>query len=754
MGDSKETRYGGPDFRQELERFIAEGKTVGDIVRDLGISPEIINRWKQDEKSRIGASALAALAGKVRAPEIDVSASRREFTNIYSHGFVRVAACVPEVRVSDPAFNAAKTVELAGAAKERNVLLAVFPELGISSYSCGDLFFQEALLRSVLDGIRAVADATSLMEMVVVVGAPLKIRDALYNCGVVLCNGRIAGVAVKSFPPNYREFYELRHFRPARELPVETIDLCGQRNVPVGADLVFEVDGIPDFRFYCEICEDLWAPVPPSSYAALNGATVIANLSASNITTGKDDYRRNLVASQSARCVAGYVYSAAGPGESTTDLAWDGHAIVCENGVQLAETERFSWKPGVAVTEIDVDRLSRERMTLTSFSKTETVPDFRRVSVPLRAPFGKILPIREFPRFPYVPQDPALRDRRCSEISEIQVQGLAKRMKTTGVTNLVVGVSGGLDSTQALIVCAKTMDCLGLPRRNVGAFSMPGFATSARTRDSASRLMKALRVDTGEIDIRPACIQMLKDIGHPFAQGKQEFDVTFENVQAGQRTSTLFRLANLRRALVVGTGDLSELALGWCTYGVGDQMSHYNVNASVPKTLIQYLIRWTAANNQFGLDASTVLYDILNTEISPELVPGKDGSAPGQSTEAVVGPYELQDFTTYYITRYGFSPSKVAFLAWNAWRDRGAGAWPDIPPASRHEYTLAEIRHWLSVFVRRFFRTSQFKRSCVPDGPKVGSGGALSPRGDYRAPSDGEDAPWLEDLRNIPGEEP
>ena len=754
MGEAKESRYTSADFRKELERLAAEGKSVSEIVKDLGISAETVNTLKQDEKFRIGASAFSSLAGKMRIPDVDVSALRKEFMNIYRHGFVRVAACVPEVRVCDPAFNAVKTIELAGVAQEKKAILAVFPELGISGYSCGDLFFQDALLRSTLDGLRAVADATALTDAAVIVGAPLKVRDALFNCAVVLCGGKIAGVAVKSFPANYREFYELRHFRPARELPVDSIDLCGQKNVPIGADLLFETDGLPGFRLYCEICEDLWTPIPPSSRAALGGATVIANLSASNITTGKDEYRRSLIANQSARCIAGYIYSAAGPGESTTDLAWDGHAMIAENGVMLAETERFSWKPEIAVTDIDVDRLSRDRMIMTSFRGDGDVPAYRTVNLPMRVPTGRIPPVREIPRFPYVPLDPALRGRRCSEICEIQVQGLAKRMKASGVSNLVIGVSGGLDSTQALIVCARTMDALGLPRKNIGAYSMPGFATSTRTRDSATRLMEAFGVDAGEIDIRPACMQMLKDIGHPFATGKQVFDVTFENVQAGQRTSTLFRLANLRRALVVGTGDLSELALGWCTYGVGDHMSHYNVNASVPKTLVQYMIRWAAASDIFGLKASAVLYDILDTEISPELVPGTDSDKPGQSTEAAVGPYELQDFNIYYITRYGFLPSKVAFLAWNAWHDRTIGEWPEILPGTRHQYTLAEIKHWLALFILRFFKLSQFKRSCVPDGPKVGSGGSLSPRGDYRAPSDGEETPWLDDLRNTPDEEP
>ncbi len=676
------------------------------------------------------------------------------FFNLYRHGFVRAAACIPSLKVADPAFNASQTLELARRAHQQGCVLAVFPELGISAYTSDDLFFQDALQRSVLGALGDVVRASGRLDTVLVVGAPLKVVDALFNCGVVMHRGRILGVAVKSFLPNYREFYERRHFRPARDLSVDRMELCGQHDVPVGADLIFEAEGIEDFRLFVEICEDLWTPIPPSSHAALAGATVIANLSASNITTGKDEYRRNLASNQSARCVSAYLYTAAGPGESTTDLAWDGHAIICENGTLLAQSERFSWEPQVLVADIDLERLAKDRMIMTSFtdSRGGQTPGraFRTVRFPLRPPRGRIMPCREIPRFPYVPADPSLRCQRCYEVYNIQVQGLAKRMVSAGIENLVIGVSGGLDSTHALTVCARTVDMLGLSRRNIKAYTMPGFATSEKTYANAVALMKALGVEAGEIDIRPGCTRMMEDIGHPYSKGRELYDVTFENVQAGQRTSVLFRIANLRRGLVVGTGDLSELALGWCTYGVGDHMSHYSVNASVPKTLIQYIIRWVASERIFGARAARCLLDILDTEISPELVPGTKDGQPAQSTEAVVGPYELQDFNTFYFTRYGYLPAKVAFLAYCAWSDAGRGAWPDIPPAKRHEYTIGEIRHWLEVFIRRFFEQSQYKRSCIPNAPKVGSGGSLSPRGDYRAPSDSVADPWLEDLTRIP----
>ncbi len=515
------------------------------------------------------------------------------------------------------------------------------------------------------------------------------------------------------------------------------------------------MSNIPNFRFFIEICEDAWVPVPPSSFAAMAGATVIGNLSASNVTIGKSEYRRSLAENQSARCIAAYLYAAAGPGESTTDLAWDGHAMICENGNLLAESARFAQTPQVIYADVDLDRLTQDRMRMTSFGQNarthrKRLMDFRRVSFPVEPIEKRLLLNREYPRFPYIPADPAKRDQRCYEVYNIQVQGLAKRLKASGTDNVVIGISGGLDSTHALMVAARTMDLLNRPRSQVLAYTMPGFATTDKTYRNALRLMRALGVETNEIDIRPSCLQMLKDTGHPYANGKEVYDITFENIQAGERTSHLFRLANMRNALVVGTGDLSELALGWCTYGVGDHMSHYNVNASVPKTLIQHVIRWVAQSVMFSGNISAVLLDILETEISPELIPGQEGHQPRQKTESVVGPYELQDFNNFYITRFGYLPTKIAFLAYCCWRDKTLGFWPDVPEHKRNEYGIGQIKHWLNVYLYRFFKTSQFKRSCVPNGPKVGSGGSLSPRGDYRAPSDSEAVVWLENARLIP----
>ena len=678
------------------------------------------------------------------------------FLNLYRHNFIRAAVCTPEVRVADPAFNAAQTVALLKQAAERRAVLAVFPELGLSAYSCEDLFHQQALLDSAKHALAEVVAVSRELPLVAAVGVPLQVGSLLYNCAVVVGGGRILGVTPKTYLPNYREFYELRQFTPGDTARAETIDLLGQRDVPFGAHLVFQAEAQPLFTFHCEICEDLWTPIPPSSYAALAGATVLANLSASNVTVGKDDYRRQLAANQSARCLAAYLYSAAGFGESTTDLAWDGQGFIYENGTRLAESERFAYRAQLVTADIDLDRLAQDRMRQTTFGESvamhrDEVARFRTVRFPLDFPLEDEIRLeRVYERFPYVPADPATRDVRCHEIYEIQVHGLVKRLRAMNADKVVIGVSGGLDSTQALIVCARAMDVMTLPRSNILAYTMPGFATSARTLDQARRLMKAIGCTAAEVDIRPSCLQMLADIGHPYAKGEQVYDVTFENVQAGERTSHLFRLAGLHGAPVVGTSDLSEIALGWCTYGVGDHMAHYHVNASVPKTLIQYLVRYVARTGQLGADASRVLEDVLDTAISPELVPGQEDGQPAQNTESIVGPYELQDFHLYNVLRFGYSPSKVAFLAWTAWHDRSQGTWPEIVAAKRNQYSLAEIKKWLGVFLQRFFKLSQYKRSALPNAPKVGSGGSLSPRSDWRAPSDGEAAAWLAELAKIP----
>jgi NAD+ synthase (glutamine-hydrolysing) len=682
------------------------------------------------------------------------------FYSLYSHGFVRVAVCVPHLRVSDPLFNSSRTIELARRASEMHAALALFPELGISAYSNDDLFHQDALLEGTLAGIAEIVEASRNLTPVLLIGAPLRFEQRLFNCAVAIYQGRVLGIVPKSYLPNYREFYEKRQFSAARDALSREVDFLGQR-VPFGNDLLFDAANVPDFTIHAEICEDVWTPIPPSTYAAMAGATVLANLSASNITVGKADYRHSLCAGQSGKCVAAYLYSAAGPGESTTDLAWDGHALIYENGTMLAESERFSADEQVIAADVDLERLVQDRMRLGSFIDSltdhrERVMAMRRVKFEFHVPEGEIPLLHPVYRFPYVPSDPARLDDRCYETYNIQVHGLMKRMVSTGIQKIVIGVSGGLDSTQALIVAARTMDRLSLPRTNVLAYTMPGFATSQTTNRNAHRLMRALGVSAHEIDIRPSCLQMLRDIGHPFVDGEPVYDVTFENVQAGERTSHLFRLANFHNALVLGTGDLSELALGWATYGVGDHMSHYNVNGSVPKTLIQYLIRWVAETRQFGDEASEILTSILETEISPELVPDAVGEdeKPAQRTEEKIGPYELQDFNLYYITRFGFRPSKVAFLSYSAWHDRTKGVWPGLlPDGKRNAYDLKTIKHWLNVFLFRFFQISQFKRSAVPNGPKVGSGGSLSPRGDWRAPSDSEATVWLEELRkNVPDE--
>jgi len=654
----------------------------------------------------------------------------KDFFSLYRHGFARVAAATPLVRVGDPQYNLGATVELMREAAREKAVLAVFPELGLSAYTCDDLFHQQALIEGAEEALADLLKQSRNLPLAALVGLPVAVDGLLYNCAALVCQGRLIGVVPKIYLPNYREFYEGRQFTPGDTARRSEIGLAGQV-CAFGTDLLFKPGELPKLVLHVEICEDLWVPAPPSSFAALAGATVIANLSASNVVVGKEGYRHQLVGNQSARCLAAYLYSAAGLGESTTDLAWDGHAVIYENGTLVAESRRFADAPQLAVGDVDLDRLLADRMRQNTFGasmRRHADQVFRTVEFSLKVPKGRLLLERKIERLPYVPGDPKTRDARCEEVYRIQVQGLVTRMRATGTKKLVIGVSGGLDSTQALIVCARAVDELKLPRANILAFTMPGFATSTRTRSQAWQLMRAIGATAEEIDIKPSCMQMLKDIGHPFARGKKVYDVTFENVQAGERTSHLFRLANFHGGMVVGTGDLSELALGWATYGVGDHMSHYNVNASVPKTLIQFLIGWVGESDEFSADVKRALRRVLETEISPELVPGR------QSSEATVGPYELQDFNLYYILRFGYSPAKVAFLAWHAWRGK---------------YRLPEIRKWLGVFLKRFFQ-NQFKRSAVPNAPKVGSGGSLSPRGDWRAPSDGSPNAWLKDLSRIP----
>jgi NAD+ synthase (glutamine-hydrolysing) len=693
-----------------------------------------------------------------------VAVTELPFASPYDHGFVRVSAVVPHVRVGDPGFNAERTIVLAGRADEAGAALAVFPELGLAGYSSEDLFHQRALLDGVLAGLERIVAASAELTPVLAVGAPLETEGGLFNTAVVVHRGRILGVVPKSYLPEYREYYEKRQFRAARDLIGDEIRLLGA-TVPLSPDLVFDAEDVPGFALHVEICEDLWTPIPPSTYGALAGATVLANLSASNITIGKAEYRRALCEAQSARTISAYVYTAAGLGESTTDVAWDGQALICENGQLLIEAERFADDEQLILADVDLDRIAADRASTSSYG--DTIHDFkerlralRAIAFTLQPPPRPLPPAREVARFPYVPANPVSRNERCEEVYNIQVRGLETRLSATGIERIVIGVSGGLDSAHALIVAARAMDRLSLPRSNVLAYTLPGFATSELTLRNAHALMRALGVSAQELDIRPSAMLMLRDIGHPAADGTPQYDVTYENVQAGERTSHLFRLANHHNAIVLGTGDLSELALGWCTYGVGDQMSHYSINASVPKTLIQFMLRWAIDTAQFTPEVGEVLDSILGTAISPELVPAGDGDAggdgPAQESESVVGPYELQDFFLYYILRFGYRPSKVAYLAEIAWGERARGEWPDlIPLERRNAYSLGEIRHWLGEFLLRFFQTSQFKRSAIPNAPKVGSGGSLSPRSDWRAPSDSTATAWLEELNaRVPASPP
>ncbi|WP_043606355.1 NAD(+) synthase [Novosphingobium sp. Rr 2-17] len=677
------------------------------------------------------------------------------FHALHAHGFVRVAASTPHVRTADVAFNTQAVLAEAQRAYDAGVDLAVFPELCLSSYAIDDLHLQAAMIEAVEAAVAQVVEASAVLSPVLLVGAALASEGRLYNCALVIAKGRLLGVVPKSYLPNYREFYEKRWFASGKAIRGATIRVNGEE-VPFGTDLVFASNQLPHFKVFVEICEDFWAATPPSSLGALAGATVLCNLSASNILIGKSDERHMLCRSQSARATAAYVYSAAGHGESTTDLAWDGQGIIYELGDLLAESERFSRDPELCVADVDCERIVLERLRVPTFADAAEVMGspqrtFRTVAFDHAPQDGDLGLIRPVSRFPFVPTRADKLDADCYEAFNIQVDGLMRRLESTGSKSLVIGISGGLDSTHALIVAARACDRLGLPRSFIRGYTMPGFATSDGTKANAWKLMNAVGITAGEIDIRPTATTMLQDIGHAFADGQPVYDVTFENVQAGLRTDYLFRLANQNDGFVLGTGDLSELALGWCTYGVGDQMSHYAVNAGVPKTLIQYLIRWCATSGEFDAGIGEILLAILGTEISPELVPaGADGAI--QSTEAKIGPYELNDFFLHHVMRFGQKPSKVAFLALHAWRDAQAGLWPaGFPDDRKHAYDLATIRDWLEKFLRRFFAFSQFKRSAIPNGPKVSAGGALSPRGDWRAPSDASAAVWLAELdANVP----
>jgi len=690
-----------------------------------------------------------------------VAGARHPFHDPATHGFVRVAAATPGVAVADPVCNADFTIALAERAHAEHVDLVVFPELNLSSYAIDDLHLQAGLLGAVEAALGRVIEASASLRPVLLVGAPIERNGRVYNCAAVVAHGELLGVVPKTYLPNYREYYEKRWFASGLGIVGEDVTVAG-RTAPFGTDLRFVADDHDGFDLFVEICEDYWAPTPPSSIGALAGALLLANLSASNIVIGKARDRALLCAAQSMRTQSAYVYSAAGPGESTTDLAWDGQGLVFELGELLAASDRFLVEPDLAVADVDAARIRLERMRTGTFNDAAVAnghPEqrFRVVRFDHRGACERgeddvrYELRRPLARFPFVPDDPEKLDADCYEAFNIQVEGLVTRFRATRGEHLVIGVSGGLDSTHALIVAAKAMDRLGLDRSQILGYTMPGFATSDTTKTNAWALMRALGITAEEIDIRPAARQMLADMRHPFAAGEAVYDVAFENVQAGLRTDYLFRLANNNRGFVVGTGDLSEIALGWSTYGVGDQMSHYNVNGGVPKTLIQHLIRWAVRTGQFDEETDRILLSILDTVISPELVPAHedaDTDEPAmQSTEDKIGPYELHDFFLHHVARQGLAPSKVAFLAWHAWRDVDAGRWPDgFPTEKRNEYDLEQIRGWLEEFLRRFFGFSQFKRSAMPNGPKVSGGGSLSPRGDWRAPSDASARAWLDEL--------
>jgi NAD+ synthase (glutamine-hydrolysing) len=678
------------------------------------------------------------------------------FESAYRHGFARVAACTIPVAIADPATNADAVLAAARECDAEAVAIALFPELCLTGYAIDDLVMQDAVLDAVETAIERLVEASVDLFPVLVVGAPLRHRNRLYNCAVVIHRGELLGVAPKSYLPTYREFYERRWYAPGDDQDDEYIRV-GELEAPFGPDLLFEALDVPGLVVHAEVCEDVWVPIPPSSRAALAGATVLLNLSGSPITIARAEDRKDLCKSQSLRCLAAYVYAAAGMGESTNDLSWDGQTMIYEGGNLLAETERFPDGPRRSVADVDLDHLRQDRLRQGTFDDNrrtfEADAAFRTVHFQLDPPATDVGLRRHLDRFPFVPDDPARLALDCYEAFNIQVSGLVQRMQAIGNPKPVIGVSGGLDSTHALLVVARAMDRLERPRSDILAYTMPGFATSDHTKSNAIALAEAVGASIETIDIRPAATEILEGIGHPFAAGEPVHDVTFENVQAGIRTDFLFRLANQNGGIVIGTSDLSELALGWATYGVGDQMSHYAVNAGVPKTLIQHVIRWVVGHEGDGStdlsdEARRVLQSVLDTEISPELVPaGQDGKM--QSTEDRIGPYALHDFTLYHVLRFGYRPSKIAYLASQAWQDPDAGAWPPgFPAEDRFAYDLPTVAKWLQVFLQRYFAFAQFKRSAIPNGPKVSPAGSLSPRGDWRAPSDGNARAWIAELKS------
>jgi len=637
------------------------------------------------------------------------------------YGFVRVGAAVPKLKVANCEYNCSRIIELIKKADKEKVKFLVFPELCITSYSCGDLFHQDILLKEAVRQLEKVLENTKDTDLIAILGMPVSLNNQLFNCAIVIQSGKILGVVPKTFIPNYSEFYEERWFSSGNRALIDTINLCGQK-VPFGVDLLFENSQNSDLCFGIEICEDLWVPIPPSSYQCMNGAALIFNPSASNEIIGKYEYRKELVRQQSARCISGYIYTSSNVNESTTDVVFGGHAMIAEYGSIISESQRFLDDDQLIYSEIDIQKLINDRRKNTSFMEGVSEKKYRRIMFEQKE-YESLELTRYVSAHPFVPSDTANRDVRCKEIFSIQTNALAKRIKHTGLKYSVIGISGGLDSTLALLVTAKTYELLGISPENIIAVTMPGFGTTNATYTNAMELMKAMKVSIREINIKDACLQHFKDIGHDV----DVHDVTYENVQARERTQILMDLANKMGGLVIGTGDLSELALGWCTYN-GDHMSMYSVNCSIPKTLVKYLVKWVA-ENVVDSNVRDILFRILDTPISPELLPPSAEGEINQKTEDIVGPYELHDFFMYHMIRYGAPPKKISFLAQKAFDGK---------------YSKDEIDKWLKVFVKRFF-TQQFKRSCLPDGPKVGTI-SLSPRGDWRMPSDADSKEWLDEI--------
>lgn len=646
---------------------------------------------------------------------------------MHRYGYVRVGCAAPPLKVADCLYNTDNIIASIREAAEKKIEILIFPELAISGYTCGDLFLQDQLLKSTEESTLRVLEESKNQNMLIVVGIALRNQHQLFNCAALINKGSLIGIVPKTYLPNYNEFYEKRWFSSDMTRINDYILYCGQK-IPFGTDLLFQHESLRGLVVAAEICEDLWVPIPPSSYASLQGATLIVNPSASNELVGKSSYRKNLINSQSGRNIAAYAYASSGFGESTTDVVYGGHCLISENGSLLKESPRFLMNGHLIYTDIDVDRLCQERLKMTAFNEhtlaNRPIKSYRTVT------FSTDCQINDLTRFisrtPFIPATKNDRDQRMEEIFSIQTTGLAKRLVHMGAKKVVLGISGGLDSTLALLVCVKTMDQLGYERKNVIGITMPGFGTTDRTYQNALQLMENLGISTVEIPIREASLLHFKDIGHD----PNKHDVTYENTQARERTQILMDYANKINSLVIGTGDLSELALGWATYN-GDHMSMYAVNTSIPKTLVRHLVDWVA-DHELGQKAHNVLKDVLDTPVSPELLPPDKQGNIKQKTEDAVGPYELHDFYLFYMMKYGFTPKKIYFLA--------TCAFDGI-------YTTDVILRWLKKFYWRFF-SQQFKRSCLPDGPKVGSI-CLSPRGDWRMPSDASVSIWMKELDEI-----